>query len=194
MYFDNIDILNIIQKYLYIKNNVLLTSTSKFFYININITKYIIYKYNHTFENFKYIYTDIFKYNIILNQLINFNQHTINLIKLNFPTHFKYNLYKYFENFTDIIDYEIEYVNKYGFIFEFLLYKIYLINLIYPIFHYFFSNSITFCLLFAENYYDHKKIKYSFDIDIINNYYASFDSFYNIVKYNSILFDKFFNS
>lgn len=194
MFFDNIDIINIIQKYLYIKNNVLLTSTSKFFYININITKYIIYNYNHTFDNFKYIYTDIFKYNIILNQLIYDNLHTINLIKLNFPQRFKNNLYNYFEKFTDIIDYEIEYVNNYGFIFEFLLYKIYLINLIYPILHHFFSNSIIFCLLFAETNNDHKKIKYSFDIDIINSYYSSFDSFYNIIKYNSILFDKFFDS
>ena len=118
----------------------------------------------------------------------------INLIKENFPSRFKHTLYNYYESFTDIIDYETNYTDKYGYIFEFLLYKIYLINLIYPIFHYFFSDSILFCLLFAETTNENKKIKYSFDIDAINNYHTSFFPFYNIVKYNSILFDKFFKN
>jgi len=194
MYFDNIDILNIIQKYLYIKNNVLLTSTSKFFYMNIDITKYITKKYNYNFEYFTYIYTDIFKYNIILNLSINENLNAINLIKEKFPSRFKHTLYNYYESFTDIIDYETDYTDKYGYIFEFLLYKIYLINFIYPIFHHFFTDSISFCLLFSETTNENKKIKYSFDIDTINNYHTSFFPFYNIVKYNSILFDKFFKN
>jgi len=194
MYFDNIDILNIIQQYLYIKNNILLTSTSKFFYINIDIPKYIKQKYNYSFEYFTYIYLDVFKYNIILNLSINENLNFINLIKNNFPTRFKHTLYNNYEHFIDIINYETDYTDKYGYVFEFLLYKIYLINFIYPIFHHFFSDSISFCLLFSETNNENKKIKYSFDIDIINNYHIFFYHFYNIIKYNSILFNKFFNN
>lgn len=181
-----IDILQYIQKYLYIKNNIILSSTSKFFYNNIDISCYIKTTYNISFSNFKEIYLDIYKYNIILNNCIIDNYDTIILICDKMDN-------KYCKNFSYIINYEIKFQKKYGYIFELLLYKIRIINYIIPTLLNYCENTAKFCLLYSKYVNNNKYTKYTFDVQLINKKYILYKSFCDVIKYNINLFQIFFD-
>jgi hypothetical protein len=185
MFYYNLDIFNIIISYLNFEDIIKLKQLSKYFIKNVNIIKFIKYKYNYNYDYFKNLYIDLYKYNIFLDKLIKINSNTLHLIKDKYLLYFKdkKNLYNYYNDSLKLLNNNIDYT------FNYMISKIFIIDLILPIINYIYKNNSTFCLLYSEN----KSGKHIFDIDIIQSHYIYFEKLYYILQYNTILYNNIFS-
>ena len=186
----NNDIIDYINSFLYIENIILLLQSSKYLNNTININEIIYKKYNYEYKYFKIIYIDILRYNIILDNLLKANKNTLLLIKQKYfiDNTYKKNLLKLYIIFINLI-YNINYPSY----FEIIKYKIYIINNIISIINHIYKNDIIFCSLYVEIINTNSQTQYIYNIDNINNNYIEFNKLYNILQYNTILYNNLYN-
>ena len=177
----NEDIYNNIIKELFLKDIINLKKCSKIFK-DIDEKKYILNKFNYSYNEFINIYLDCFHYNSIMYHLLEMNKDTLYYI-------IKKNI---FIEYPILVDYLDMLYNMFNFSrsFEAKILYIYYIQFIKIVIKFVIHNKSLFCLLFAEYKHENNRTKYIFDYIDITNRYNKLYMLYNIINYSKILYKK----